>query len=127
MLPHAIGKECKMENKIDLKTNPKRTEQLDNQKTIQRLKKQMDRAEHIKDICKALMVGTIGMAVIGESIIGFEGISVAGTMVAVTCAPMLVTACLAKRRELKLEKRLDDVKKQTLAQKILNYKQMEKV
>ncbi|MBO7097080.1 MAG: hypothetical protein J6W11_00380 [Alphaproteobacteria bacterium] len=116
-----------MENKIDLKTNPKKTEQLDNQKTMQRLKKQMDRAAHLKDICKALMVGTIGMAAIGESIIGFEGIAVAGTMVAVVCAPMLATACLAKTRELKLEKRLDDIKKQTLAQKILHYKQMEKM
>lgn len=105
-----------MPQTIDIKTNPQKTEQIDRQKTAQRLKKQINRASHLQDICKALTVGTIGMAAIGEAIIGFEGIAVAGTAVAIACAPLLATSFIAKKRELKLEQRLTDIKRQALKQ-----------
>lgn len=100
-----------MAQQIELNSIPKQTKQSDANKTMQRLKKQMNRAERFGGICKAIGATTIFMGALGATVIGFEELALIGTAVAVTCTPLFITSYLADRRALKLEERLDEVKK----------------
>lgn len=101
-----------MDKVVDIETDPKRVEEVDDEKTIERLEKQKQRCKKIAKKCakiSAFIFTAFGMT--GLCVGGIGGAGAGGMAGLVVSVPTITAACVAYKRYSKTKERLDKLRK----------------